>query len=651
MKTNNARNWDVAFFDAEIEKMPVSPPMALISDYIESRRILPSNTPFPGFWSNNRTPYAIEIMDNMSPFSPIQHEVIMKGAQLGLTASAENVIAYWMDECPAEILYLSATEGLLVKWATKRLEPLIDSCGFRHKIYAQTENKQSRRTGDKVLVKEFAGGTLDMASAQSASGLRSDSKRILIRDEVDGAPLNLRTGEGSYIEVSYARTFAFGARKKIMDFSTPTTFESSIIFPLYEAGDQRKYMVPCPYCKKYQELEFGNERTQHGLKAETMAGDIVGAHYICENCHDAIFNHHKTKMLIASRWEPTSKSHAKEFRSYHLSSLYSPVGMLSWADLYKKYDQALKKPDGMRAFVNLYLGLPFKESGSRPDISKVIELRGGYFAMTIPDGVLWLTAGIDVQRGSESDPNNPPRLEMEVVGHGPGYTTWSIMYWVFDGAVDDPHDGAWAKLTQWARDGGFHFKRKDGRVFGISTVFIDSGDGNLTDVVYRFASTWQNTFPSKGFSALKRRKNENDDEAGPNNFKRYRGVKLNEDSILYEISTNYYKTHIYNNLKIQRQDIDPQRPGFCHFPVDYGEKFFSMLTAEEKRSDGTFHCPSGRRNEALDCRVMAMCASDVFLDAKVMEIKAAAKQNGANAYQLQEVNHRSVLDLMAQEMA
>ena len=325
--------------------------------------------------------------------------------------------------------------------------------------------------------------------------------------------------------------------------------------------------------------------------------------------------------------------------------------MLSWLDLYQKYVQALKKPDGMRAFVNLYLGLPFKESGSRPDISKVIELRGGYQAMTVPEGVLWLTAGVDVQRGSGSDPNNPPRLEMEVVGHGVGFSTWSIMYWVFEGPVDDPYYGAWAQLTEWAKNAGLQFKRKDGRIFNVSMVFVDSGDGNLTDVVYRFTSTWGNTFPSKGFSALKKRKNEGDDEAGPSNFKRYRAVKLNEDTILYEIATNYYKTHIYNNLKIERQAIDPQRPGFCHFPVDYGEKYFSMLTAEEKRSDGTFHCPSGRRNESLDCRVMAMCASDVFLDAKVMEIKLAAKQAGATAVELQQVSHRFVMEKMVQEMA
>ncbi len=643
---------DTKFFLAENEKLPATPPLSLISEYAQNNRILPPSTPFPGPWKNRRTPYNIEIMDNMGPFSPIQETRVMKAAQLGLTATAENVIAYWMDESPAEILYVSATESLLIKWATKRLEPLIDSCGYRYKIYAQTENKASRRTGDKIFSKEYVGGNLDMASSQSASSLRSDSKRILIIDEMDGAPPLLRTGEGNWAKVAMARTNAWGARKKILKFSTPTTFDASLINVEYEEGDQRKYLIPCPHCGKYQELRFGNEKTQYGIKADTEAGELKKAYYLCEHCHDAIFNHHKTQMLIKGQWEPSAVSASKTLRSYQISALYSPVGMYSWTELYLEYQNAQNDPDGMRSFVNLYLGLPFKESGSRPDIKKVIELRGGYRAGTVPNGVLYLTAGIDVQQGSKKDPNNPPRLEMEVLGIGAGYRTYSILYRRFEGDVDDPCSGAWLELNEWAKQDGLVFKRKDGFALPVAMLFIDSGDGNLTDVVYRFAEQWQNTYPSKGFSALKKRKTEKSDidSAGPLNFKRYRPVKVSGTLLLYEISTNYYKTHVYNNLKIERQGIDPQRPGFCDFPVDYGEKYFKMLTAEEKRRDGSFYCPSGRRNESLDCRVMALCAADAYLDSIVMERKALAKTAGATTADLQMINHRSIIDMLKQGM-
>ncbi len=641
---------DIDFLIDEVDLFPVTPPTALISEWVGARRILPPNTPFPGLWSNTKTPYCVEIMDNMSPLSPIQRSAIMKGAQLGLTASAENIIAYFIGECPAEILYISATEHLLEKWATKRLEPLIDSCNLRRLIFAQIDNPKSRRSGDKIFFKAFVGGNLDMASAQSASGLRSDSKRVLIRDEIDGAPKMLRTGEGNWYEVSDARTNAWGGRKKILDISTPTTFGDSLINDIYEAGDKRKFLIPCPLCGKYQELEFGSDQSQQGLKGDFKAGILQHSYYICDFCHDAIFNHHKSEMLTAGRWEPSSTSHDPCARSYQLGSLYSPIGMLSWTELYRKYIEASETPDGMRSFANLYLGLPFKESGSRPKLENVIELRGGYRQGTVPKDVLYLTAGIDVQRGSLTDIANPPRLEMEVVGHGAGYKRWSITYRRFEGAVDDPYAGAWESLNEFAVDGGMTFKREDGREFMVALLLVDSGDGNLTDVVYRFTQRWQNTFPSKGFGALRRHKAEKGDEAGPANFRRYRAVRINEATTLIEMSTNYYKTLLYNNLRVPRLPAEPQRAGFCDFPVDYPETYFQMLTAEEKRSDGSFHCPSGRRNEAMDCRVMALCAADFWLDSMLLDVRAAAKERGAKPAAITLINHRTVIEMLARQV-
>jgi phage terminase large subunit GpA-like protein len=643
---------DISFLETETQRRPRSNRETDIAKWVSTRRVLPSRTPFPGLWRNDRTPYLVEIMNCLSPASPIQHVAIMKGAQLGLTAAAENVVAYWMAENPAEILFISATNDLLEKWVVKRLEPLIDTCGIRDKIYAQNNNPKSRRTGDKIFSKEFVGGCLDMASAQSAPGLRSDSKRILIRDEIDGAPPHLKTGEGNWLEVSYARTAAWGHRKKIMDFSTPTTEDDSLIKAQFEAGDQRKYEVPCPYCGEYQVLEWGNDKTVFGIKAITEGGKVTGVYYACRHCQGQIKNHHKTKMLARGRWVPTAVSGNDLYRSYHLSSLYSPAGMMTWRELYELWQAASDNPDKMRAFSNLYLGLPYRETGARPKLDKVIELRGGYKSGAVPFGVLFLTVGIDVQAGSSRDENNPARLEMEICGHGAGFRTWSIMYKRFEGAVDDPSSGAWLELSEWATETKLTFLRSDGMAFSPTIIFIDSGDGNLTDVVYRFCSGWGATFPSKGFSALRKRRGESGDEQGPSNFRRFRAAKLGEAGTLYEISTNYYKTHLYNNLKIERRETGgEQRPGFCDFPIDYPEGYFRMLTAEEKRRDGSFHCPSGRRNEALDCRVMNQCAADVYLDSEVLRVKAAAMKGGSTRDQVQVINHRLILEYMAKRVA
>ena len=640
---------DIDFLIEENEKKPIEEPPRLISEYIDGLRIMPKGTPFPGPVDIYKAPYTIEIMDNMSPFSPIQEDSVMKGVQMCITWTAENIIGYWMKANPTEILYISATEGLLEIWSTKRLEPLIDSIGMRENIFAQAGHAKTRRTGDKIFSKEFVGGTLNMASAQSAGSLRSDSKRILIIDEMDGAPAQLRTGEGNYVDVAYGRTNAWGDRKKIIQFSTPTTFENSLIKIRYELGDQRKFFVPCPFCGKYQILEFKR------LHPDTKAGILQNVYYQCEFCTDVFFNHHKSEFLKKGRWEPTTTSTAKFRVSRQIGSIYSPVGMLSWIQLYQKYLDTQDDPDAMRSFVNLYEGLPYQEVGSRPP-ENIIELRGAYNSRSIPDGVLYLVIGMDVQRGSKNDDTKPARLEMEVLGIGPGYRTWSIEYKVFLGKTDDAFDGAWENLNEWAMEGGLNYERNDGMKFTPSLIFIDSGDGKYVDVVYRFCSRWTNTFPIKGFGELTKRKKEKKeigDEAGPNNFKRYRAARTERsgDVTFYEISTNHYKSIIYNALKITRQPIEPQRPGFCNFPFDYTKKYFEGLRAAEKRTDGSFHS-GARADEPLDCRVYALCAADVFLDKKVYELREAAKASGMKSeMQLSQFNHRLVIDQLVKNTA
>jgi phage terminase large subunit GpA-like protein len=639
---------DIDFLMEINREMPSDPPPKKISDYIEGRRIMPSSTPFPGFWENWRTYYAVEIMDSLAPWSPIRYVDVMSGAQVVKSATAENVIGYYMDAMPSPILYVSGSDDLLTKWGPKRLEPLIDSIGMRGKIQSFNTNKKSGATGDKMKQKLFTGGFLEMASAQSPSSLRADSVKVLILEEVDSAPPNLTTGEGRWDLVAEARTKAFENRKKILAVSTPTTFQQSIIFKRFSLGDQRQYMMPCPHCKKEQILERGVLDGAHGLRPEYEAGDLKFVYYICDHCHEAIFEHHKNWMIPRGRWEPATKGEQLR-RSYQISSLYSAVGMYSWLSYWKDYEAAQHTPDGMRSFTNLQDGLPFKESGTRPKLENVIELRGGYRSGQVHDDVLYITVGVDVQQGSKNDPKNPPRLELEILGIGAKYRTWSINYLRFEGPIDDPFDGAWEDLNDWALSGGLSFRKINGKSISAAMVFIDSGDGNFMDVVYKFAGRWKNTFPVKGFNALKKRKGEKGDEFGPSNFKRFRTIKVDADRPLYEISTNYYKSSIYNNLKVQRQPIGEQKAGFCDFPIDYGEKYFKMLVAEERKSDGSFHCPSGRRNEALDVRVYALCASDVFLDAMLQEYRVVAKSKGASAMQIQSLTHRTMIEILGKQ--
>jgi phage terminase large subunit GpA-like protein len=627
-----------------IGKIPERTPKTLISEYAE-RRIMPPASPQPGPWLNSFTPYLVEPMDNMSPSSPIQREIILKSAQGGWTAMAENVLCFYMGELPADVLLMSAGDDVLERWATRRLEPAIDSFGIRDHLRIETANMKSRRSGDKVFSKDYHGCRLDMASSRSASKMRATDKRVLIRDEIDGVSAKLSTGEGYWLDVSWARTKFWGARRKVMDFGTPTTYDKSEIWKAYLMGDQRKFLVACPMCGTMQELEFGNEASQHGLKPVREAGELVDAVYICPHCRDAIYDHQKPELLSSGHWEPTTRTSNRFWRSRHWSSLYSPV--MSFLELWQEYEEAMEKPDGMRSFTNLNLGLPFKETGTRLSATRLISLKSNYPRGTVPDGVLYTTVGVDVQQGSQKDDKNPPRLELEILGHGKGYRTWSIEYMRIEGAIDNAFEGAWAKLYEIGKERGLSFERKDGTLFTPRRIFIDSGFRAPT--VYQFVERWRATYSCKGMGENYKDETDTKDKRTRDSDRRYKKGKGADGEPLFIVATNEYKRIMRAALKVQRRETGEQSPMFCEFPMDYENNYFKMLNAPELLEDGSFDS-MGRRDEAAACRVYAMAAGESWLGDYLEEVRETYRKKGRSEAECKAIRKEHILKKLEQQV-
>ena len=643
---------DAQLLDSLALLFPCIQEKPLISQYVEGHRMMPDDSPFPGPYRCAFTPYAVEIMDAMSPGSPVQHGVLMCAAQTAKTTILENICAYYMDELPSPILVASGTESNAEKWATTRLEAMIDSLGFRHKIGPVYNNAKSRRSGDKTFEKLFLGGNLHIVSAQSPGDLASMSKRILLRDEIDRAPPNLRSGEGNWLSVSEARTKAWRYRRKIFDCSTPGDFDVSEIYRLYEMGDCRKFFVPCPLCKIAQALELGDGK-EKGLRKTGRT--IV---YICEHCHGIIEEYQKQWMLENGHWIPTKKDYDNPaFASWHLNALYSPLGMYSWASVWEKWEEAQNDSAQMKTFINLELGLPYREEGFRPDDQVVLGHRGTYRMGTIPwngdTGVLYLTAGMDVQQGKDNPktPDEGPRLEIEILGHGEDYRSWSIAYLKFYGPVLNPYAGAWEDFYQWCLEPhpelnkleSTNFSRGDGLVFPLCAIFIDSGV--FTEVVYAFCGRAPVFFPSKGVGWLvsEEKKKEKGDVMGPRNSTHYKVARVpGSDKELFDISTNYYKGEFYTRLRVTRQPMDPNPPSYCDFPMEYPEDYYLQLNSEARWKDGSFH-PVKVRTEALDCRVYAMAAGESYLMGKVKATRDDARKAGWTDAQVNTITAKYML--------
>jgi phage terminase large subunit GpA-like protein len=381
-------------------------PLLTVSEWADRyRRLSQRASAEPGPWRTERTPYAKEIMDCLSASSPVERVVLIKGAQLGGTEVGNNWLGYIIHQAPGPCLAVQPTVEMAKRNSKQRIDPLIEESEALRGLVSEP---RSRDSGNTTLAKEFPGGMLVMTGANSAVGLRSMAVRYLFMDEVDAYPGDV-DGEGDPIKLALARTRTF-ARRKIFMVSTPKITGLSKIEAAFDDSDQRRYWVPCPHCQEFQVLRFAQ------LRWPRQQPERAG--YICEHCEGEIQNYQKHWMLPRGELRTASPGAGKA-AGFHLSSLYSPVGWFSWADVAVMFTEAQKNPALLQVFANTVLGETWAQQGDAPEWQRLYDRREDYPIGTVPPGGLLLTAGVDIQKD---------RIEVEVVAWGRGKESWSVDY-------------------------------------------------------------------------------------------------------------------------------------------------------------------------------------------------------------------------------
>lgn len=568
------------FFDA-LKPDKIMP----VSEWADSYRYLaPTASAEPGRWRTSRTPYLKEIMNHLSAHSPTQEVVFMKGAQVGATEAGNNWVGYVMDVAPGPMLMVMPTDDTVKRNSKIRIAPMIEATPkLRDKVAAA----KSRDGDNTTFTKSFPGGVLVMTGANSAVGLRSLPIRYLMLDEVDGYPEDL-AGEGSPIELARARTRTF-SRRKVFIISTPTVDGSSAIQREFETTDQRRYHVPCPHCGAMQWLKWERIRWEHG--------DPDSARYVCEHCEENIDERHKTVMLEGGKWVASAPENGTEKKvGYHISSLYSPLGWYSWADAVRDFVAAKNDANKTKAFVNTVLGECYTEKGEAPPWESVYNKRETYKINAPSEDVVFLTAGVDVQKD---------RLEVEIVGWCKGKRTYSIDYRVLLGETNDK--AVWDKLAEIV---GETWTREDGAEMQLRLMAVDTGYN--TSEVYNFCRRFDVTkvIPVKGSDSL------GVIVAQPRALDVSRSGKKIGRMKVWSVGVSMLKTELYGWLRLEKDEDGTPPNGYCHFP-QYEPTYFRGITAEQLE----FKLLRGfrkyqwvkkyERNEPLDLRVYARAAASV----------------------------------------
>ena len=586
----NGNNYDViaAFYEGLRPRAKLN-----IAEWADKNRFLSSKaSPEPGLWRTSRVPFMREIMEVLSPDSPVQKVVVMKGAQLAATEVGLNFLGHTIDEAPAPFLLVMGTVDVIKTNTLARINPMIESSpSLSLKI-----PPNSKKAGENNLYeKSFPGGGLYMRGANSGSGMRSMPIKNLMLDEVDSYPTNL-DGEGSPVALAEARTSNF-ANKKIYILSTPKLKGTSLIEQELSHTDKRQYHVPCPHCQQLQVLVWANMRWEVSENNPTGPKRVW---YECEHCNGEIEEWHKRDFLEKGKWVATDPDKANpELVGYQISSMYCPLGWYSWKQMVTEYLKALSDENKMIGFFNLRLGLPYEASGDMLTFEEIRNKSEDYPRNRPPKQVVLLTMGVDVQRD---------RLELEIVGWGRNKESWSIDYRQIMGAPAE--EEVWHVLDKIMQE---EFIREDGTPIRISMTAVDSSDNTarIYEVVSRYA-------PSQ-MIAIKGR------ARATTIFARPKSVDLDSDgrriapTLLYTIGTDILKTELFGRLALVKTPYGAYPTGYCHFPQSYPVEYFKGLASEKlditKNRFGHSNynwVKTYRRNEPLDCRNYARAAAAIL---------------------------------------
>lgn len=570
-------------------------PRLTLSQWADAKRKLsPEGSAEPGQWITARAEYQRGMMDAVSdPKNEVVAAVL--AAQTGKTDSLIlNTLGYYIDQEASPILLVEPRVDDAKALSKDRIAPMLrDTPCLRGKV----AESRSRDSGNTTLHKIFPGGHLTLGGANSPAGLAMRPIRVLLFDEVDRYPASAGS-EGDPVSIATKRTSTFWNRKIVM-VSSPTNEGASRIWDAYLETDQRRYFVPCPECGHHQTLRWEQVAWD---KADDGRGLPETARYRCEDldCNACWADGQRWDAVSKGEWRPTRANAAPGKVGFHLNALASPWKRLS--ELVAEWIEVQGKPERLQTFVNTVLAECWKVPGEAPEWQRLYDRREDWPANVVPAEALFLTAGVDVQKD---------RLEARVWGWGRGGQSWLIETRVMSG--DTSRDVVWDELDKLLHDTWEH---AGGALMKLTRLGVDSGYAT------REVAAWARRHVHD--SRVMVTKGDNRGSAivrAPSLDTTTHGKRLKGGVRPWMLPVDTLKASFYGWLRLDAPlDGRPHPPGYVHLSRHCTDDEIKQLTAEQrvrvtKKSGFTaleWQLVPGRRNEALDCRVIAHAAAITY---------------------------------------
>ena len=149
----------------------LNPPEEMtVSEWAEQYRMLDSRTSAePGPWNNERTPYLVEIMNELLNYET-EEIIFCKCTQVGGTEVELNMLGYAIQQDPSPVEVVYPTETMANSVSEKRIKPMIESTPTLYKKYDKNSSN---------LELDFDDMFIKLVWSNSPSGLASFAMKYL----------------------------------------------------------------------------------------------------------------------------------------------------------------------------------------------------------------------------------------------------------------------------------------------------------------------------------------------------------------------------------------------------------------------------------------------------------------------------------------
>ena len=142
------------------------PPRLKISEWAKRYRVLSrKDSAQSGRWRSD--PHQDEIMDAFCDVR-VWKVVLMAASQIvGKSQMMNNVVGYYMDLDPSNMMMVFPTIGDAEKWSKGRLDPLIETT---KRLEGRIKRRQSRDSENTIFHRQFRGGQMFIVGSNAPSG-------------------------------------------------------------------------------------------------------------------------------------------------------------------------------------------------------------------------------------------------------------------------------------------------------------------------------------------------------------------------------------------------------------------------------------------------------------------------------------------------